>query len=116
MNAFTGISLQPSPNRTIVQIEEPNLPSSTTWVKMKIQCACFAMTNPNEAILTHVPARTCVCVAPDMLHSFQPQADPSPESDQGKDIWYPQGSGKTHIHQMGLWSIMSDRPSYTIHP
>ena len=31
-------------------------------------------------------------------------------------IYYSQGSGKTHIHQMGLWSIMSDRPSYTIHP
>ena len=30
-------------------------------------------------------------------------------------MWYPQGSGKTHIHQIGLWSIMSDRPSYTIH-
>ena len=52
----------------------------------------------------------------DMLHYFQPQTDHSPESGQGIDIWYPQGSDKTHIHQMGLWSIMSDRPSYTIHP
>ena len=43
---------------------------------------CFAMTNPNGAILTHDPARTCVCVTPDMLHSFQPQTDSSPESDQ----------------------------------
>ena len=42
--------------------------------------------------------------------------DPSPQSDKGIDIWYPQGSGKTNIYQMGLWSIMSDRPSYTIHP
>ena len=51
-----------------------------------------------------------------MLHSFQPPADPSPKSNQGIDVWYPQGSGKTHVHQMDLWSIMSDRPSYTIHP
>ena len=77
---------------------------------------CFAMTNPYEAILTHDPARTCVHVSPDMLHSFKPLVDPPLESDQGINIWYPQGSGKTHIHQMGLWSIMSDRPSYTIHP
>ena len=42
--------------------------------------------------------------------------DPSPPSDQGIDIWYPQDSGKIHIHQMGHWSILSDRPSYTIHP
>ena len=25
-------------------------------------------------------------------------------------------SGKPYIHQMGHWSIMSDRPSYTIYP
>ena len=35
---------------------------------------------------------------------------------QGINIWYPQGSGRTHIHQMDHWSILSDRPSYTIHP
>ena len=74
------------------------------------------MTNPYEAILTHDPARTCVQVASDMLHSLQPPTNPPPPSDQGIDIWYPQGSGRTCIHQMGLWSIMSDRPSYTIHP
>ena len=45
--------------------------------------------------------------------SNHPQTSPS---DQGIDFWHPQGSGKTHIHQMGHWSIMSDRPSYTIHP
>ena len=83
---------------------------------MKTQYPVLPMTNPYEAILTHDPARTCVCVAPDMLHSFQPPTDPSPPSDQGIDIWYPQDSGKTHIHQMGHWSILSDRPSYTIHP
>ena len=51
-----------------------------------------------------------------MLHSFQSPADPSPKSDQGIDVWYPQGSGKTHVCQMDFWSIMSDRPHYTIHP
>ena len=60
------------------------------------------MTNPYQDILTHDPARTCVRVAPDMLHSFQPLMDPPPDSDQGINIWYPQGSGKTHIHHMGL--------------
>ena len=74
------------------------------------------MTNPYEAILTHGPDRTCVYVAPDMLHSLQPPSDPPPEPDQRIDVWYPQDSGKTYVHQMGLWSIMSNRPSYTIHP
>ena len=77
---------------------------------------CFAMTNPYEAILIHDPTGTCVHVSPNMLHSFWPPIAPPSPSDQGIDVWYPQGSGKTHIHQMGDWSIMSDRPSYTIHP
>ena len=29
---------------------------------------------------------------------------------------YPPDSGKAHLSQVSLWSIMSDRPSYTIHP
>ena len=52
----------------------------------------FAMTNPYEAILT------------------------LPPEDPGIDIWYPSSSGKTHFHQIGLWSIMSGKPSYTGHP
>ena len=28
----------------------------------------------------------------------------------------PPDSGKTHLIQVCLWSIMSDRPTYTIHP
>ena len=74
------------------------------------------MTNPYEAILTHDPNRAYVHVSPDMLHSFQPPTAPPSPSDQGINVWYPQGSGKTHIHKMGHWSIMSDRPSYTVHP
>ena len=35
---------------------------------------------------------------------------------QAPDVWYPMDSGKKHFHQLSLWSIMSDRPSYTIHP
>ena len=77
---------------------------------------CFAMTNPYEAILTHDPTRTCVRVSSDMLHSFQPSTAPPSQSDQGIDVWYPQDSGKTHVHHTGHCSIMSDRPSYTIHP
>ena len=77
---------------------------------------CFAMTNLYEAILTHDPTRSCVQVTPDMLHSFQPPEDKLPPEDPGIDIWYPSSSGKTHFHQIGLWSIMSDKPSYTGHP
>ena len=111
------IPFNPAQTEQFVQIEEPDLPDLLYHLDNdEDPVPCFAMTNPYETILTHDPARTCVCVTPDMLHSFQPQTDPSLESDQGIDIWYPQGSGKTHIHQMGLWSIMSDRPSYTIHP
>ena len=52
-----------------------------------------------------------------MLQSFQPVEDLLlEEEDPGIDIWFPQGSGKTHFHPISLWSIMSDRPSYTVHP
>ena len=83
---------------------------------MKTSVPCFAMTNPYEAILTHDPTRSCVQVTPDMLHSFQHPEDKLPPEDPGIDIWYPSSSGKTHFYQIGLWSIMSDKPSYTDHP
>ena len=76
---------------------------------------CFAMTNPYEAILIHDPSRSCVRVTPDMLHSLKPEAD-TPNVPNGIDILYPPDSGKAHLHQVSLWSVMSDRPSYTIHP
>ena len=111
------IPFNPAQTNQFVQMEEPDLPDFLYHLdKDEDPVPFFAMTNPYETILTHDPARTCVQVAPDMLHSFQPQTDPFLESDQGIDIWYLQGSGKTHIHQMGLWSITSDRPSYAIHP
>ena len=76
---------------------------------------CFAMTNPYEAILTHNPSRSCVRITPDMLYSLKPQED-TPDVPNGIDILYPPDSSKTHLSQVSLWSIMSDRPSYTIHP
>ena len=111
------IPFNPAQTDQFVQMEEPQLPNFLYHFEEDEDLVpCFAMTNPYEAILTHDPARTCVHVTPDNLHSFQPPTDPSLPFDQGINIWYPQGSGKTHIHQMGHWSIMSDRPSYTIHP
>ena len=61
------------------------------------------------------PEPVCV-VAPDMLYSFQPPTNPSSPSDSEIYLWYPQDTGKINLHQMTHWSIMSDRPSYTIHP
>ena len=54
-------------------------------------------------------------VTPDMLHSLKPQED-TPDVPNGIDILYPPDSGKAHLSQVSLRSIMSDRPSYTIHP
>ena len=97
-------------------MEEPDLPDFLYhFEEDEDPVPRFAMTNSYEAILTHDPVRTCVHVTPDMLHSFHPPRDPLSTSDQGIDAWYSKGSGKTHIHQIGLWSIMSYRPSYTIH-
>ena len=98
-------------------MEEPDLPDFLYHFKVDGDpVPCFAMTNPYEAIFTHDPARTCVHVSPDMLHSLQSPTDLPSMSGQGINVWYPQDSGKTHVHQIGLWSIMSDRPSYAIHP
>ena len=63
----------------------------------------------------HDPDRLCVRVSPDMLHSFQPTKMDVMEQGTSTDVWYSKDSGKTHFHQVSLWSIMSDRPSYTIH-
>ena len=51
-----------------------------------------------------------------MLHSFQPTKMDLVEPITSTDVWYTKDSGKKHFHQLNLWSIMSDRPSYTIHP
>ena len=73
------------------------------------------MTNPYEALIIHDPTRQCIRVTPDMIHSLQPKLDDS-IIDPSTDIIHPEGLGKTHFNQMSLWSIMSDRPSYTVHP
>ena len=47
------------------------------------------------------PEPVCVCLPLTCCTLFQPPTGPPSPSDQGIDVWYPQGSGKTHIHQMG---------------
>ena len=98
------------------QMQEPYLPEFLYHMdEDEDPVPCFAMTNPYQAILTHDPSRSCVRITPDMLHSLKPQED-TPDVPKGTDILYPPDSGKTHLSQVSLWSIMSDRPSYTIHP
>ena len=95
------VPINPAQTDQFVQIEEPTLPDFIYhFEEDEDPVPCFAMTNPYEAILTHDLATTCVHVSPDMLHSLQPTSDLLPEDDQRIDILYPQGSGKTHLHQM----------------
>ena len=97
-------------------MQEPDLPEFLYHMdEEEDPVPCFAMTNPYEATLTHDPSRSCVRITTDMLHSLKPQKD-TPDVPEGIDILYPPDSGKTHQNQVSLWSIMSDRPSYTIHP
>ena len=109
-----GIPFNPAQTDQFVQIEEPQLPDFLYHFEEDEDLVpCFAMTNPYEAMLIHDPARTCVCVAPDMLHSFQqPTSLPSPSNSE-IDLWYPQDTGKINLHQMTHWSIMSDNSSTT---
>ena len=107
-------SLQSSSNRPVCSNQLPDF--LCHFEEDEDPVPCFAMTNPYEALLIHDPARTCVCVAPDMLYSFQPPTSPPSPSESELDLWYPQVTGKIYLHQMTHWSIMSDRPSYTIHP
>ena len=98
------------------QMQEPDLPEFLYHMdEDEDPVPCFAMTNPYEAILTHDPSRSCVRVTPNMLQSMKPQED-APNVSNGIDILYPPDSGKAHLSQVSLWSIMSDKPSYTIHP
>ena len=48
------------------------------------------MTNPYEALITHDPARQCVRVTPNMVHSLQPKPD-NLTSDPSIDIIHPEG-------------------------
>ena len=98
------------------QMQEPDLPEFLYHMdEDEDPVPCFTMTNPYEAILTHDPSRSCVRITPDMLQSMKPQED-APDVPNGIDILYPPDSGKAHLSQVSLWSIMSDRPSYTFHP
>ena len=110
------IDYNPNQIQQFTQIQEPELPEFLYHLdEEEDPIPSFAMTNPYEALITHDPARQCVRVTPNMFHSLQPKPD-NLTIDPSIDIIHPEGSGKTHFNQMGLWSIMSDRPSYTVHP
>ena len=107
----------PAQGDQYIQLDEPKLPDFLHhFDEEKDPLPCCAMTNPYETLLLNDTDRICVRVVPDMLHSFQPTKQDLKEPDTGTDVWYPKDSGKNHFHQLSLWSIMSDRPSYTIHP
>ena len=111
------IPYNPAQVDQFAQLEDPDLPEFLFHLdEEEDSLPCFAMTNPYEAIITHDPSRECVCMSPDMLQSFQPIQPDYSHPDPNIDILYPQESGKTNLSQMNLWSVMSDRPSYTIHP
>ena len=111
------ITYNPAQADQYVQLDEPELPDFLLHIdEEEDPMPCYAMTNPYEALLMHDPDRLCVRVSPDMLHSFQPTKMDVMEQGTSTDVWYPKDSGKTHFHQVSLWSIMSDRPSYTVHP
>ena len=111
------IPFNPAQTDQFVQMEEPQLPDFLYhFEEDEDPVPCFAMTDPYKALLIHDSGRTCVCVAPDMLYSFQPPISPPSPSESETDLWYPQDTGKINLHQMVHWSIISDRPSYTIHP
>ena len=88
MNAYIEIPFNPVQTYQFVQMEEPDLPDFLYHFKEDEDPACcFTMTNPYEAIFTHDAARTCVHVAPDILHSFQPPTD-LPSKFRGTNLKY----------------------------
>ena len=110
------IDYNPNQIQQFTQIQEPELPEFLYHLdEEEDPIPSFAMTNPYEALIIHDPTRQCIRVTPDMVHSLQPRLD-DPTIDPSIDIIHPEGSDKTHFNQMSLWSIMSDRPSYTVHP
>ena len=111
------ITYNPAQVDQYIQLDEPELPDFLLHFDEKEDpMPCFAMTNPYEALLLNDHDRLCIRIAPNMLHSFQPTKEDLEEPDTGTDVWYPKDSGKKHFHHLSLWSIMSDRPSYTINP
>ena len=110
------IDYNPNQVQQFTQIQEPELPKFLYHLdEEEDPIPSFAMTNPYEALIVHDPARQCVRVTPDMVHSLQAKPDDL-TIDPHIDVIYPTGSDKTHLDQVSLWSIMSDRPSYTVHP
>ena len=71
MNVLEGKSLYPAQTDQFVQVHEPHLPDFLYHLdEDKVPVLCFPMTNPYKAILTHDPARTCVCVSPPTFSRF----------------------------------------------
>ena len=102
------IDYNPNQIQQFTQIQEPELPEFLYCLdEEEDPIPSFAMTNPYEALIIHDPARQCVRVTPDMVHSLQPKLN-NLTTDPSIDIIHPEGSGKTHFNQMSLWSIMSD--------
>ena len=102
------IDYNPNQIQQFIQIQEPELPEFLYHLdEEEDPIPSFAMTNPYEALIIHDPARQCVRVTPNMVHSLQPKLD-NLTTDPSIDIIHPEGSGKTHFNQMSLWSIMSD--------
>ena len=89
--------------------------SYTIWMKMKTQY--LALPWPTHMKLcSHMTPPEVVWESPQICYiHWSPQED-TPDVPNGIDILYPPDSGKTHLSQVSLWSIMLDRPSYTIHP
>ena len=111
-----NVPYHPAQINQFTQLQEPDLPEFLFHFDDEDDpVPPFVITNPYEAIITHDPSRGCVHISSDMLQSFQLQEE-TPDPTQGTNILYLPGSGKTHLDQIHLWSIMSDRPSYTSHP
>ena len=116
MSVCKDMPYNPAQIDQFTQMQEPDLPEFLYHMdEDEDPVPCFTMTNPYEAILTHDPSRSCVRITPDMLQSMKPQED-TPDVPDGIDILNPPDSGKAHLSQVSLCSIMSDRSSYTIHP
>ena len=87
------IDYNPNQIQQFTQIQEPELPEFLYHLdEEEDPIPSFAMTNPYEALITHDPARQCVRVTPDMVHSLQPKPD-NLTSDPSIDIIHLKGLG-----------------------
>ena len=91
------IDYNPNQVQQFTQIQEPELPEFLYHLdEEEDPIPSFTMTNPYEALIIHDPARQCIRVTPDMVHSLQPKLDDS-TIDPSIDVIHPEGSSKTHF-------------------